>query len=302
MKALITGIGGFVGNYLAKELLSNGYEVYGIDVNEKKIDNVKFSKVDLLDKGAVSDVIKAIKPDVVFHLAAQSSVKKGWEQPELTFDINVNGTKNILDAVGKDVEVLVVGSADIYGIPKDVPIREDSGLNPISPYGKSRLEQEKLVLEYCKKGFQIVMTRSFTHTGPGQLPIFVCSDFAKQVVEVEKGIREEVLTGNLDVRRDFTDVRDMVKAYLLAVGKCEIGERYNICSGRGFTIKDILDILLGMSNIQLEVKQDAAKIRKNDIPVMVGDNTKFCNATGWKPEIPFEKTLKDLLDYWRANL
>jgi len=302
MKALITGIGGFVGNYLAKELLSNGYKVYGIDINEKKIDNVKFFRVDLLDKKEVFDAVREIKPDVVFHLAAQSSVKKGWEKPELTFDINVNGTKNILDAIGKDVRILVVGSADIYGIPKDVPIREGSGLNPVSPYGKSRLEQEKLVLDYCKKGFQIVMTRSFTHTGPGQLPVFVCSDFAKQIVEVEKGIKEEVLTGNLDVRRDFTDVRDMVRAYLLAVGKCNSGELYNICSGRGFTIKDILDTLLNMSDAKVEVRKDAAKIRKNDILIMIGDNTKFCNATGWEPRIALKQTLKDLLDYWRANL
>ena len=301
MKALITGVSGFVGDYLAKELLLHNYEVYGMDIIEKKVTNVKFFKVDLLNQGEVSRTVDLINPDVIFHLAAQSSVKKGWEEPELTFDVNVNGTRNVLDAAGDKIKVLVVGSADIYGVPKEVPLKETTELRPVSPYGKSRLEQEKLAQEYCKNGFQIVMSRSFSHTGPGQLPIFVCSDFAKQVVEIEGGRRKEVMTGNLDVRRDFSDVRDIVSAYSLAIEKCRIGEVYNICSGNAFSVKEILDILAGMSDAEIEVKQDKGKIRKRDIPIMIGDNTKFCSETGWKAKIPLKQTLRDLLDYWRTQ-
>ncbi|MBU0628891.1 MAG: GDP-mannose 4,6-dehydratase [Nanoarchaeota archaeon] len=301
MKALITGVSGFVGNYLTKELLLHDYEVYGVDFNERKIDDVSFFKADILDKARISDILGSIKPDIVFHLAAVSSVKTGWENPKLTFDVNVNGTKNILDAAGNKAKILVISSADVYGISKNVPIKEDSDLNPISPYGESKLKQEQTVLDYCKNGFNIVVSRSFTHTGPGQLPFYVCSEFAKQVVDIERGKRQDVSAGDLSVKRDFSDVRDIVMAYLMAVEKGESGEVYNICSGKGFALKEVLDILAGMSDAEIKVNLDKTKIRKNELPVLIGDNTKFCNATGWKPKIPLKQTLKDLLEYWRKN-
>ena len=301
MKALITGVSGFVGNYLSRELLSNNYEVYGTDINERIPEGVNFFKANLLEKEKLSKAVKSIRPDVVFHLAAQSSVKKGWEEPELTFDVNVNGTRNVLDSVGKGAKVLIISSADVYGIPAKVPINEKAELNPISPYGESKLKQEKLALDYCGKGYQIIISRSFTHTGPGQAPKFVCSEFAKQVADIEKGSKKEALTGDLSITRDFSDVRDIVKAYVMAVEKAKSGEIYNICSGKGFMLKEALDILAGMSDADIKVRQDKNKLRKNEIPVLIGDNTKFCKATGWKPKISFEQTLKDLLDYWRKN-
>ena len=301
MKALITGVSGFVGNYLSRELLSNNYEVYGTDINERIPEGVNFFKANLLEKEKLSKAVKSIRPDVVFHLAAQSSVKKGWEEPELTFDVNVNGTRNVLDSVGKGAKVLIISSADVYGIPAKVPINEKSELNPISPYGESKLKQEKLALDYCGKGYQIIISRSFTHTGPGQAPKFVCSEFAKQVADIEKGSKKEALTGDLSITRDFSDVRDIVKAYVMAVEKAKSGEIYNICAGKGFMLKEALDILAGMSDADIKVRQDKNKLRKNEIPVLIGDNTKFCKATGWKPKISFEQTLKDLLDYWRKN-
>jgi GDP-4-dehydro-6-deoxy-D-mannose reductase len=299
MKALITGINGFVGPHLKQHLVNNGFEVFGTDISNGEL--VDYS-VDLLDKQVVYDLISKVIPDFIFHLAAQSSVKLSFIKPELTREINVTGTKNLLDAVKSivpDSRILVVGSADVYGVPDETPLTESSKLNPISPYGKSRLEQEKLALSY---GLNLVISRSFTHTGPGQKPIFVCSDFAKQIAEIENGKEAVINVGNIDVKRDFMDVRDIVKAYLLALEKCNFNEVYNICSGNTYSIREILDILLSMTEKQIKVEEDPTKLRKNDILLMEGNNSKFIEATGWKAEIPFEKTLKDLLDYWRKNI
>jgi GDP-4-dehydro-6-deoxy-D-mannose reductase len=299
MKALITGINGFVGPHLKQHLVNNGFEVFGTDISNGEL--VDYN-VDLLDKQAVYDLISKITPDFIFHLAAQSSVKLSFIKPELTREINVTGTKNLLDAVKlivPDSRILVVGSADVYGVPDETPLTENSKLNPISPYGKSKLEQEKLALSY---GLNLVISRSFTHTGPGQTSIFVCSDFAKQIVEIENGKEAVINVGNIDVRRDFTDVRDIVKAYLLALEKCNFNEVYNICSGNTYSIREILNILLSLTDKDIRVESDPTKLRKNDILLMEGDNSKFIEITGWKAEISLEKTLKDLLDYWRKNI
>jgi len=299
MRALITGVNGFVGPHLRKHLLDKGFEAFGIDISSGElVDYI----VDLLDNQAIHDIMSKIKPNFIFHLAAQSSVKLSFSDPELTMKVNVQGTKNLLDAVkanAPNARVLIVGSADVYGTPKKVPVTEDSGLNPVSPYGKSRLEQEKLALSY---GLNLIISRSFTHTGPGQKPIFVCSDFAKQIAEIENGKEAVINAGNIDVKRDFTDVRDIVRAYLLALEKCSFNEVYNICSGNIYLIRKILDILLGLTDKQIQVKGDLTKFRKNEILLMEGDNSKFVEETGWKSVIPMEKTLKDLLDYWRKNI
>jgi len=297
MKALITGIDGFVGPYLKKHLLDNGFEVCGTDISSGE--DVDY-EVDLLDRGAVEDLIIKIKPDFIFHLAAQSSVKLSWENPELTMKVNVEGTKNILDAVKVNVpdsRILIISSADVYGVPAKLPLREDFDLKPVSPYGKSKLEQEKVALSY---GLNVVVSRSFTHTGPGQKPIFVCSEFAKKIAEIENGGRAVINVGDITVKRDFTDVRDIVRAYLLALQKCKFNEVYNVCSGKSYQIKQILDILLGFTDKNIEIKSDASKMRKSDIKELVGDNSKFSKITGWKPEIQLEETLKDVLDYWRS--
>lgn len=308
MKSLITGVSGFVGPYLAKHLLNNKYKVLGIDLIKKKIENVFSYQVDILDREGLFSVMRKVKPNYVFHLAAQSSVKKSFEQSELTKKINVGGTKNLLDSVLNakvNPAILIVSSAQIYGIPQQIPITEQHPLNPVSPYAESRLEQEKLVLNYCKKhGMRIVISTSFNHIGPGQSAEFVCADFAKQIVEIEKGLRKPLIkVGNLEAKRDFTDVRDMVKGYLLALEKGKAGECYNLCSGKAYSIEEILHMLIKISKCKdIKVEKDPKKIRPDDIPILLGDNTKFRKHTGWKPEIHIVQTLKDIMEYWRKQV
>jgi GDP-4-dehydro-6-deoxy-D-mannose reductase len=187
--------------------------------------------------------------------------------------------------------------------PHEVPIQETNPLRPLSPYAVSKVAQDLLGYQYWMSWkVDSVRTRGFNHEGPRRGPVFVASDFAKQIADIERGRKEPVLhVGNLDARRDFTDVRDMVRAYWLALEKCEPGEVYNICRGKAWTIREVLDLLLQMSDAKIEVRQDPARLRPSDVPVLIGDNRKFVKATGWQPEIPFEQTLRDMLEYWRAH-
>lgn len=301
MKALVTGINGFVGPYLAEHLREKGHKVFGID---KNVENNKNNfRVDLTDFSRVYEVVNEIKPDYIFHLAAISSVKLAKRFPKLAFEVNVNGTKNIMEAVLKskiNPSILITSTADVYGIPKKTPITESHSVNPISIYAKSKLEQEKIALKYSKnKNLKVVVSRSFTHTGPKQPESFVCSDFAKQIAEIEKGKEPIICVGNLNVKRDFSDVRDIVKAYSLSLEKCEPGEVYNICSEKAYSIEGIVKILLSFSKIKIKIKQEKQRMRKHDIPILLGDCSKFKRITHWKPDITFEKTLRDILDYWR---
>ncbi|MBU0980235.1 MAG: GDP-mannose 4,6-dehydratase [Nanoarchaeota archaeon] len=289
MKALITGAAGFVGPWLKKEL----GEAICLDKNSGD------HQADILDRKALMEIFEKEQPDQVFHLAAQSSVAKSWHEPEETMKVNVKGTMNVLDAVRKhcpQARVLVVSSAEVYGKPERLPLKEDDPLKPVSPYGKSRVAQEELVGQYTKLGVNAVVIRSFSHTGPGQSPSFVCSEFAKAVAEGEKSIT----IGDGSIKRDFSDVRDVVRGYRLALERFKPGT-YNLCSGKAYSIKEILDKLISISGAEIKVESDESKIRKNDIPELLGNNSKFSEAFGWKPEIPFEKTLSDLLEYWQAK-
>lgn len=307
MRAFITGINGFVGAHLSRLLLSKNLEVSGVDTSENfdRDEKIKYCNIDLLDFEKLKKTIEGIKPELVFHLAGLSSVKISYGQPGLCKKINVTGTKNLLDAVIEakiNPRILVVSSAEVYGVQNSVPTKETADLDPKNPYAESKKEQEELCRRYMEK-LQIIISRSFLHTGPGQRPLFVTSDFAKQIAEIEKGLKEPVIeVGNLEARRSFTDVRDMVKAYYLSLQKCIPGETYNIGSGKGYSIKEALGMLLSMSNVKIEVIIDPKKIRPNDIPIQVGDISKFRSQTGWRPNIPFEKTLKDLLDFWRKRV
>jgi GDP-4-dehydro-6-deoxy-D-mannose reductase len=304
MKAFITGVAGFVGPHLVRHLLSNGFEVSGIDLNGVQVKGCKIFQCDITDAYEIYSVISKVKPDFIFHLAGQSSVELSWKEPKLTYDINVGGTKNLFDAIAKakiSPKVLLVSSAEVYGTPKSVPITEEHPIAPVSPYGKSKVEQEQLALAYLEK-FPIVICRSFPHIGPGQPPKFVCSNFAEQIVNVEKGKADSVKVGNLEARRDFTDVRDVVRAYLLALQKCKPGSIYNVCSGQEHTIKQILGILLSASKSkEIKVEKEESRMRQNDIPALIGSPAKFEAVSGWKPEVRIEKTLSDLLDYWRKK-
>lgn len=308
MKALVTGIEGFVGPYLADELSKNGIKVYGTYLNNlnKKINRVNYFHLDVTDKDEAIKVISEIKPDWIFHLAGFSSVAESWKKPELCFKVNVEGTRNLLDAVLNakiNPRILVVSSAEVYGKLKYLPIDEKHPLNPISPYAKSRVEQEKIALDYVKKkGMDIVISRSFNHTGPGQDPTFVCSDFAHQIARIEKGLQEPVIkVGDLSIKRDFTDVRDVVRAYVMAIEKCDSGEIYNICSMKVYSIKEIVDVLVSLSKKKgIKVKQENSRIRSTDTPVLFGENNIFRKKTGWQPKIKFDATLKDILEWSRS--
>tara|TARA_Y100000310_G_scaffold668_3_gene973 strand:+ start:1452 stop:2375 length:924 start_codon:yes stop_codon:yes gene_type:complete len=306
MRVFITGINGFVGGHLSNLLLSRKYEVSGIGILGNFYGNKKanYYEVNLLNPNKLEQILSQVKPQLIFHLAGFSSVKKSFEQPGLCKKINVTGTKNLLDAVIDskiNPKILVVSSAEVYGIPQSVPIKETADLNPKNPYGASKKEQEGLCKKYMEK-LHIIVSRSFPHIGPGQQPLFVMSDFAKQIAEIEKGKKPVINVGNLEAERDFTDVRDIVKAYLLSLQKCIHGEFYNICSKKAYSIKKVLNMLLSMSNAKIDIKIDPKKMRASDIPVLLGDNEKFCRQTGWKPKIQLKKTLKDLLDYWREKI
>lgn len=315
-KALITGIAGFVGSHLAELLIQKGFEVYGLcrprtkmDHIESIIDKLHLEDADLLDSHSLYGMVSRIKPDYIFHLAAQSFVPTSWVSPSVTLEVNIIGTANLFEAVRQakiDPVIQIACSSEEYGLvhPNEVPIKETNPLRPQSPYGVSKLAMDYLGYQYfCSYKMRIIRTRGFNHTGPRRGETFSTSNFAKQIALIEKGKQEPVIhVGNLDAERDWTDVRDMVKAYLLAVEKCDPGDVYNICVGSAVKVGDMLQTLLSMSKVKVEVRQDPARMRPSEVPVLIGDNTKFVQKTGWKPEIPFEKTMEDLLNYWRSRV
>jgi len=316
MKVLITGITGFAGSYLAEFLLSKKYEVHGIERWRSKTENIDGFKdkiilheCDIKDSHSVKKVIESVLPEKIFHLAAQSFVPTSWNAPSETITTNVIGELNIFEAVkGLKINpwIQIACSSEEYGMvyENEVPIKETNPLRPLSPYAVSKVAQDLLGYQYHQSyNLNIVRTRTFNHEGPRRGDVFVTSNFAKQIAEIEKKKKPPVLyVGNLDARRDYTDVRDIVRAYWLATEKCVAGEVYNICSGRDWKIKDMLNYLLSLSKIKVEVKQDPARMRPSDVQILLGDGAKFMKQTGWKPEIPFEKTLEDLLNYWRERV
>ena len=254
-------------------------------------------------------VIADIKPDVVFHLAAQSSVKLSWEKPHLTLNVNIIGALNVLEAcrrlteTGKKTKVLLIGSAEEYGkvTPEQCPIKEELQCAPKNLYALSKLTQNGLGKIYSESfGMDIITVRAFNHTGPKQAPAFVLADFCKQVAEIESGEREAVISvGNLEAMRDFTDVRDIVKAYLLLSEKGKSGQTYNVGRGEAVKISALLDMLLKEAKCPIEVRRDEGRMRPSDVPLHVADTTKIRSDTGWQPTISLEETVKDTLNYWR---
>jgi GDP-4-dehydro-6-deoxy-D-mannose reductase len=314
MRVLITGITGFAGSHLADYCLERGdAEVHGLIRWRSRTENIEhlggkvmLHECDLRDAGSTRDVIEHVRPEYIFHLAAQSFVPTSWRAPSESLTTNVLGQLHVFEAVrkvGHQCRIQIACSSEEYGMvyENEVPITEDNPLRPLSPYGVSKVGQDMLGYQfYMSYHMDIVRTRGFNHTGPRRGPVFVCSDFAKQIVDIEMGRREPVMyVGNLDAMRDFTDVRDMVKAYWLSLEKGKPGEVYNICREKSWKIRDILDLLVGMSSVKIEVKVDQTRLRPSDVPILKGDCSRFKRDTGWSPEIPFEKTLEDILDYWR---
>jgi GDP-4-dehydro-6-deoxy-D-mannose reductase len=314
-KVFITGITGFAGSYLAEHLLSLGnFSVCGTYLSEESLSlvssiqkDISLVKLNLLDAEKVSATIKEYKPDLVFHLAALTSPAESFKNPSETVTNNITAQINLMEAIRQnnlpETKMLVISSGDVYGAvdKNNLPIDEETALRPTNPYAVSKIAQDFLGLQYfLSYKMKIIRVRPFNHTGPKQSPNFVVSAFAKKIAEIEKGKREPILTvGNLETRRDFTDVRDMVKAYVLAIENGELGEAYNIGSGKAYKIADILDTLVKQSTVKIEIKVDSALLRPSDTPELVCDNNKFIKLTNWTPKIPLETTLKDTLDYWR---
>ena len=316
MKILITGIAGFVGGHLAEYCLKQSCEVHGLDRldSEKKLPEaidgkIHLHNVDIRDTSALMGMLYKIRPDRIFHLAAQSYVPLSWRSPQDTLATNILGQANLFEALrelGLKPRVHVAGSSEEYGwvAPSEIPIVETNPLRPLSPYAVSKVTQDLMAYQYHRSyNLHAVRTRAFNHTGPRRGEHFVTSSFARQIALIESGQQKSTMyTGNLDAIRDFSDVRDIVRAYWMALETCESGEVYNICSETGRSIADVLKIYLTTTKSKIDIRKDPARLRISDLPIVVGSSKKFREATGWTPEIPFEQTLEDLLNDWRRRV
>ena len=314
-KCLVIGAAGFVGKHLLaylsgeKDFLVHATKLAFETIDTTDCPHVQIHDLDITGASDVKTLLSLLQPDIIIHLAAQSSVALSFQKPELTMEINVMGSLHLLEAIRQycpSCTALFVGSSEQYGpvSPEQQPVRETTYPQPVSPYAISKTAVESLAALYAKSyGLHLIMVRAFNHIGPGQLPIFVVSDFAKQIARIEKGEAEPVITvGNLSAKRDFTDVRDIVRAYDCLVKTGRSGEIYNIGSGQSVMISSVLEQLLALSNKKIEVRIDPEKFRPVDVPEFVADVTKIKKDTSWEPVIPLSASLSDTLAYWRANV
>jgi GDP-4-dehydro-6-deoxy-D-mannose reductase len=306
---LVTGATGFAGSHLVDQLLEEQPSVAawshhgGREPKDLVDPRIRWNAVDLLDRGAVSRALSALQPSVVYHCAGIAHVGESWSEPVRALSVNVMGTHHVLEGIrdaGLDCPVLVIGSALVYR-PSASPLGEDDPIGPSDPYGVSKLAQEMLASGHGQAPVFIV--RPFNHTGPRQSPAYVTSSFARQIAEIEAGRLEPVLrVGNLESRRDITDVRDTVRAYRLVVQHGRLLRPYNVCSGKAYRVRDLLDALIGLSRASIEIQVDPSRLRPSDNPVIAGDRSRIGAEAGWTPEIPIERTLDDLLNYWRREI
>jgi len=313
LRALITGAGGFVGGHLSAYLLTHtDWELLGTVYPEPVEDaqphlRLRHVHLDLRDPGRVAELVASFAPEAVFHLAAQAIPAASFANPWDTLENNIRAQVNLLEALRRlerPSRFLVIGSNEEYGHPRsdELPVTEDTPLRPTSPYAVSKVTQDFLGLQYhLAHGMDVVRLRPFNHTGPGQSPRLVVPAFASQIARVEAGLQEPVIrVGNLEVSRDFLDVRDVVRAYHLAATAGEAGEVYNLASGHPQSLRGLLDTLLALSSISMRVEVDPT--RPADTPVIYGSAEKFRRQTGWEPTIAFEQTLRDVLEYWREQV
>lgn len=307
MKALVIGAAGFVGPYLCKNLLDNGFDVLATKLeNENSKGEFKFVNLNILKKEEIDALLKEFAPDVIFHLAAQSSVKLSWERPQLTFSINVIGAINLLESVkefAKNAKVILIGSGEEYGQidQSKLPVKEDTKIEANNFYAVSKATQNSIGRIYAKAyGLNVVSVRAFNHIGVGQLDTFVIPSFCKQVVEIEKTNKPGVIkVGNLSSKRDFTDVRDIVNAYRLLALKGKSGETYNVGSGHSYKIEDLLNIILSLTNASVKVEIDPARFRPVDTPEVRADISKLVKDTGYKVKHDLKDTIKEIMDSYR---
>lgn len=318
-RVLITGVGGFVGSHLLDLLVSKKakYELYGI-IRERSslekighnVNSLRLINCDLVNFGSVFNIVREIKPEYIYHLAGESSVKLSWAGPFSSVNNNIVATLNILEALrsidDKETKILLACSSEEYGLisEEDIPIKEETPLKPASPYAVTKVAVDMFGSQYCSSyGIKVIRIRAFNHTGPRRDEVYALSNFAKQIVEVEKGIKgNKIYVGNLSAIRDYTDVRDVVRGYELAMEHCEPGQVYNLCSSKGYKMGNLLEILIGLSKLHIEIVQNEERVRPVDLPIIVGDNSKFVEITSWEPQISIERTLQDLLNYWRKQL
>jgi len=306
--ALVTGATGFAGSHLVDHLLEHDSRVAawahvrGREPHLADDPRVLWDSVDLLDRSAVARVLATLQPSVIYHCAGIAHVGESWSKPLRALRVNVLGTHHVLEGVGDaglQCPVLVTGSAFVYR-PSTNVLREDDAIGPSDPYGISKLAQEMLAAR--QRRTPVFIVRPFNHAGPRQSPTYVTSSFARQIAEIEAGLREPLLrVGNLESQRDITDVRDTVRAYRLVVKHGSPARPYNVCSGRTYRIRDLLDGLVGRSRTPIRVELDPERLRPSDNPIIAGDRSRIAAETGWEPRIPIQQTLDDLRDYWRAQ-
>lgn len=302
---LVTGATGFAGSHLIDHLLLSHDRVAGWAHGAPPAAGparVAWQQVDILDRAAVARTIRTLQPPIVYHCAGLPHVAESWANAARALQVNALGTHHLLDAVAEwspQARVIVAGSALVYE-PSTAALHEDSPIGPLDPYGLSKLAQEMVAV---RADTPVVATRPFNHIGPRQQPSFATSSFAKQIAEIEAGHRDPVmLVGNLDSHRDLTDVRDTVRGYAALAATGMPGRVYNICSGRAHRVGDVLDRLITLARVRVTVRQDPARMRPSDNPVVLGDPSRIADDTGWQPEIPIEQTLEDLLTWWRTQV
>jgi len=306
-KILVTGVNGFVGRHLAKELSEHGLEVVGVGGPQggREISDYisRYYTIDLMDKQATAE-LDFSDIDGVIHLAGLASVGPSFNDPLTYIQTNVGLEVNLFETAmsqNKKPKFLIVSSSSLYNSAAPLPVTEGSGVIPSSPYAVSKLSQEQMALYYSRYGFEIVIARPFNHIGPGQATGFIVPDLTKQVVAVENGDTTEISVGNLDAKRDYTDVRDIVRAYRLLLDKGRDGEIYNICSGTSHSGNELLELITKTANVEPKVVQDPAKMRPSDAPDIFGSHEKITQDTGWLPEIALEQTIHDVVEYWRTK-
>ncbi len=314
MRVFVTGASGFVGRFLLQALRDRGCTCYGTtypDAPEsvKPLCEDGVCRLDIRSQADIRSALKASSPDWIFHLAAVSNVGYSWENRRETLETNILGTFQVLEGIKRiapGARVLFVSSSDVYGVTGELgrALQEDDLVDPVNPYAYSKISGEQLCRFYSHiEGLDIVVSRSFPHTGPGQGTDFVCSDWAHQIAAVEKRKIDPVIhVGNIEVKRDFSDVRDTVKAYIALLERGRSGEVYNVARGHSVALKDILHILVDSSSSRIDIEVDKSKLRKVDIPDLWGSHQKIKDHTGWEADIPLSKTLTDLLRYWRENV
>ncbi len=314
MRALITGITGFAGGHLAQILLDRGDEVFGVALDEGAgLGHLSQELIpilaDLCDPAVVTQLLHDGQPEAIYHLAGQAFVPKAWADPWGTMENNIRPQLNILQAMVEQkskARLLVVASNQIYGHVRDdqLPVNEETPLRPDNPYGVSKVVQDILGLQYhLSHGLDVLRVRAFNHIGPRQSPVFVAASFAKQIAEIEAGLIEPMIrVGNLEAKRDFTDVTDVMRAYALLVDYGDPGEAYNVGTGRAYSIQYLLDVLLSHSTVEIKIEPDPTRMRPSDVPIIYADNSKLRAKTNWKPLVKFEDSLPCVLDYWREEV